>query len=113
MMTLGHNPTAGELQDMIDEVDADSDGKCDFDEFLALMAKQTEHDNTEDEIREILSVFDKNSDGKISVADIRNYLGMFGDRMRPEEIDQLINETDKDKDGFIWYEDFVQVILED
>ena len=37
MKSMGLNPTEAELQDMINEVDADGNGAIDFPEFLALM----------------------------------------------------------------------------
>ena len=40
MRSLGQNPTEAELQDMINEVDADGHGTIDFPEFLTLMARK-------------------------------------------------------------------------
>ena len=40
MRSLGQNPTEAELQDMVNEVDADGNGTIDFPEFLNLMAKK-------------------------------------------------------------------------
>ena len=40
MRSLGQNPTEAELQDMINEVDADGNGTIDFLEFLSLMARK-------------------------------------------------------------------------
>lgn len=40
MRSLGQNPTEAELQDMINEVDADGNGTIDFPEFLNLMARK-------------------------------------------------------------------------
>ena len=40
MRSLGQNPTESELQDMINEVDADGNGTIDFPEFLNLMARK-------------------------------------------------------------------------
>lgn len=40
MRSLGQNPTEAELQDMINEVDADQNGTIDFPEFLNLMARK-------------------------------------------------------------------------
>ena len=37
MKSMGLKPTEAELQDMINEVDADGNGAIDFPEFLALM----------------------------------------------------------------------------
>ena len=40
MRSLGQNPTEAELQDMINEVDADGNGTIDFPEFLTMMARK-------------------------------------------------------------------------
>jgi hypothetical protein len=40
MRSLGQNPTEAELQDMINEVDADQNGDIDFPEFLTMMARK-------------------------------------------------------------------------
>ena len=38
MLSWSQNPTEADLQDMINEVDADGNGTIDFLEFLSLMA---------------------------------------------------------------------------
>ena len=40
MRSLGQNPTEAELQDMINEVDANGNGTIDFPEFLTMMARK-------------------------------------------------------------------------
>jgi calmodulin len=39
MRSLGQNPTEAELQDMINDVDADGNNTIDFPEFLTMMAR--------------------------------------------------------------------------
>ena len=46
MRSLGQNPTEAELQDMINEVDADGNGTIDFPEFLNLMARKMKVSST-------------------------------------------------------------------
>ena len=40
LQVLGVNPNETELQDIINEVDADGNGTIDFPEFLTMMAKR-------------------------------------------------------------------------
>ena len=65
------NPTEAELQDMVNEVDADHDGSVNFQEFLDMMSRNSESGNTQEEIREAFKVFDKNEDGFISESELR------------------------------------------
>ena len=71
MKTLGQNPTEAELQDMINEVDADGNGTIDFPEFLTMMARKMKDTDTEEEIIEAFKVFDKDGNGFISSAELR------------------------------------------
>ena len=51
MRNLGSNPTETELQDMINEVDADGNGTLEFDEFCNLMASKMNETNSEEELK--------------------------------------------------------------
>ena len=69
-----------------------------------MMAKKLERSNTEDEIREAFKLFDKDNNGFITVAELRNILTYTGEKIRPDEADELIKAIDKDGDGKIDYE---------
>merc|ERR1711886_18395 len=66
MRSLGQNPTEAELQDMINEVDADGNGTIDFPEFLSLMARKMKDTDTEEELIEAFKVFDRDGNGQIN-----------------------------------------------
>ena len=70
MRSLGQNPTEAELQDMINEVDADGNGTIDFPEFLSLMARKMKDTDTEEELIEAFKVFDRDGNGFISAAEV-------------------------------------------
>ena len=78
MRSLGQNPTEAELQDMINEVDADGNGTIDFPEFLTMMAREMRDTDSEEEIKEAFKVFDKDGNGYISAAELRHVMTNLG-----------------------------------
>lgn len=78
MRSLGQNPTEAELQDMINEVDADGNGTIDFPEFLSLMARKMKDTDTEEQLIEAFKVFDRDGNGLISAAELRHVMTNLG-----------------------------------
>ncbi|XP_042637560.1 calmodulin-alpha-like [Orycteropus afer afer] len=58
MKAIGQNSTEAEFQDMINDVDADSNGTIDFPEFLKMIARKMKDTDSEEEIRKAFHVFD-------------------------------------------------------
>lgn len=96
MRALGQNPTEAELQDMVNEVDADGNGTIDFPEFLTMMARKMADAASEEEVTEAFRVFDKDGNGFISAAELRHVLRDLGERLTDAEIEEMIREADKD-----------------
>ncbi|XP_026459088.1 polcalcin Syr v 3-like [Papaver somniferum] len=51
--------------------------------------------------------FDANGDGKISSTELSDVLKALGSETSPEELKQMMDEIDKDGDGFIDLEEFI------
>ena len=64
MKSLGQNPSAEELKQMILEVDEDGSGSIEFPEFLVMMTKKMkENENSSEDVQAAFKVFDQNGDG--------------------------------------------------
>ena len=55
---VGENPSDGEVQDLMSEVDPSSSGLFKFPDFLSMMLRKMDENSAEDEIREAFKVFD-------------------------------------------------------
>ena len=57
--------------------------------------------DTIDEFIEAAKVFDHDNDGKIEVPELRYAMSCLGDKLDPNNVDDLIAELDRDKTGLI------------
>ncbi|KAI8072601.1 calmodulin [Gongronella butleri] len=111
MKSLQMNPSEAELQDMINEADADGNGTMDFNEFLTLMAKKQRDTDAAQELLQAFKVFDKDGNNYISRDELRQVMDSVGERLSQAQLDEMIQEADIDGDGRINYEEFVKMMV--
>ena len=56
-------------------------------------------------------VFDKEKKGYVAAADLRHVMLNIGQDVTPEEIDELMKDLDKDRNGIITYEEFLSMVI--
>merc|ERR1719312_2242106 len=106
------NPTEAEILDLINEFDTDCSGQIEFPEFCNMMSAKMGTVNDEDMIRMAFRVLDKDGRGTIKSSAFKHLMTHIdtsqifpGDKLSEEEVDDLINEADKDGDGVLNYEE--------
>merc|ERR1711959_637678 len=103
MRALGFEPNK-------DDIKKDGNGTIEFDEFLAMMtAKMGERDSRE-EIIKAFRLFDDDETGKISFKNLKRVARELGETMTDEELQEMVDEADRDGDGEINEEEFLRIM---
>ncbi|XP_046992507.1 troponin C, isoallergen Bla g 6.0101 isoform X2 [Schistocerca americana] len=110
---LGLKLDEKQLQDIIDEVDADGSGQLEFDEFVQLAARFLVEEDAEamqQELREAFRLYDKEGNGYITTGVLREILRELDDKITEEELDMMIEEIDSDGSGTVDFDEFMEVM---
>ena len=110
MCSIGKNQSEEKLTKMTQDVDLDGSGTINFKEFLYLMAKIMNDDETEELLIEAFKVFDKDGNGFITSHELRNIMIHLEEDLTPEEIEEMVREADINNDGTIDLEEFVKMM---
>ena len=111
MRKLGQNPSDDDLIQMIESVAKPGSKKIGFDEFVDMMEKKNNEEDTEVEIIKAFRVFDTESNGLISNENLAHIIRTLGETLTDKEIEEIVSEADVDGDGFINYEEFVRMMM--
>lgn len=108
---LGLNPTEKEIQDLIDEIDKNGNGMIEFDEFMAFLKKSYKKpDEVKTDLKKAFQVFDLNGDGFISREELQKVLTKMGEKLTDKEVDEMMKKADKNGDGKIDYDEYVDMM---
>lgn len=108
MRSVGLYPSENELQQM---AKSSRGGKVDFAEFLHLASSNIVDTNiNEQQMREAFRMFDSYGNGLVNLMQMRNALQNLGEKLRDDEIDELIREADIDAEGNVNYEELVKIL---
>lgn len=114
MRALGLNPTESVVKKIIAEIDSTGERRITLEEFVPLFHDQSKKyvsaDSNNDAFLEAFRIFDRDSNGSVSVAEIRHLLTSLGEKMKGEDVDELVAGLEDDN-GTISYEDFVNGVL--
>ena len=99
MRALGFDPKKEEIKQLIAGLDKTGAATIDFAEFLQMMTtKMSSRDSTE-EILKAFRLFDDDATGKISFKNLKRVARELGESMTDEELQEMIDEADRDGDG--------------
>jgi Ca2+-binding EF-hand superfamily protein/CBS-domain-containing membrane protein len=96
---------------MMAEVDDDSSGEIDLDEFIAMMAKNVGSQGSilEGELRYAFAVLDEDGGGTISSEELKSSCEKLGEKLSPDQVAAMLALVDSDGSGDIDYDEFVSM----
>ncbi|XP_048219517.1 centrin-1 [Perognathus longimembris pacificus] len=110
MRALGFEPRKEEMKKMISEVDKEGTGKISFNDFLAMMTQKMAEKDTKEEILKAFRLFDDDETGKISFKNLKRVATELGENLTDEELQEMIDEADRDGDGEVNEDEFLKVM---
>jgi Ca2+-binding EF-hand superfamily protein len=110
LCAIEFKPTKDELRRMMTDVAKQSDGFLDFPNVMDTIVKKISDADTEEEIHQSFFLFGNNRDRNIDITDLKYLADLIGEIMSHEELLEMINQADQNRDGFISDDDFKQIV---
>lgn len=107
---LGFEPSREEIRKLTAAIDPDGLGKLSFEEFLDLMSDKMSEKDSKEEVIRAFKLFDDDNTGKITFKNLKRVAKELGEALTHEELQEMIDEADRDGDGEISQEEFIRVM---
>merc|ERR1711907_210491 len=102
MRALGFEVKNEELKKMVSDVDNDGNGTIEFGEFLEMMTGKMGE--------KVSKLFDDDNTNKISFRNLARVAEELGENIDDEELQDMINQADRDGDGEINIDEFYRIM---
>ena len=93
---------------MIRNVDKNSNGAIDFNEFIEMMLRRDS--KIEEDVLHAFRVFDRDGDGLISAEELKLTMNNLGEPLTDHEVKSMIEAADIDGDGRINFQEFSRLM---
>lgn len=107
---LGFEPKKEEVKKLIAEIDKQKTGNVSFEDFLSFMSSRMAEKDINEEIMKAFQLFDEDGTGKISFKNLKNIARQLSENLTDEELQEMIDEADRDGDGEVNQEEFLRIM---
>jgi len=110
MRALGFEPKKDEVRKILQEIDKNGEGVVRYEDFFEIMSiKMMERDPIE-EMKKAFQLICEEGYDKITLKSLKKVADELGENMTKEELQEMIDEADRDQDGEIGEEDFIKIM---
>ncbi|XP_050340419.1 LOW QUALITY PROTEIN: uncharacterized protein LOC126766739 [Bactrocera neohumeralis] len=110
MRALGFEPRKDELRQLLSTVDGVGTTVITYPQFVQLMSKKMSGRDSKEEMLKAFRLFDDDETGKISFKNLKRVAMELGENMTDAELQEMIDEADRDGDGEVCEEEFLQLM---
>jgi len=110
MRALGFEPKKEEVRKILSDIDKNGEGVIKFEDFAEIMtSKMLERDPVEEMKKAFMLICEEGHD-KITLKSLKKTAEELGENMTKEELQEMLEEADRDGDGEIGEEDFIKIM---
>lgn len=115
LRSLGLKPSGDQLHALLASIDANSNGKIEFDELVSALlpdyasAPEDLFINQE-QLLEVFRSFDRDGNGFISAAELAGSMAKMGHPLTYRELSEMMREADTNGDGVISFSEFATIM---
>merc|ERR1719191_892952 len=110
LRALGFEVKKEDVRRMLSDVGKDPSSPIDFNDFQEMMRGRMPDKNSRSEIDKVFALFDEDETGKISFRNLKRIAQELGETLSDEELQEMIEEADRDGDGLINPDEFYRVM---
>lgn len=110
MVSLGFDVKDTNVFQMISDLDEDGNKEIDFDEWVHLMTNKVTVSSSKASILKIFPLYDDEKTDHISVKNLRRVAADLGEDITEEELQEMIDRADLDRDGLVNFEEFYTIL---
>ena len=110
MRALGFEPKKEEVRKILSDIGKNGEGVIKFEDFAEIMtSKMLERDPVEEMKKAFMLICEEGHD-KITLKSLKKTAEELGENMTKEELQEMLEEADRDGDGEIGEEDFIKIM---
>ncbi|CAH8595118.1 unnamed protein product [Heterobilharzia americana] len=110
LRALGFDPTAADIRQMTLQYDPENKGLIDFKGFMEIMTSKMTEKSEKSDLIKAFRICDDDDSGKLTLPKLKRAAQLLGEDITDEELQEMIDEADKDGDGEVSEEEFLWIM---